>query len=175
MFRSHCKSERTYHPSRVPVPMKTSTFGSAIHLRRQNAVQVHRRSAGVEGGRKMCPPSTLVGPLHARMSFGPPRWIAELRNSAGAEKSMTVRYGGKPCCTEAGLLQIWRDGKSSTNGCRSGMAAAVRLQICRDGSRLPAQLDRSTIRRAAVFTRRYSTLYFSSSSCSAVRPVNSAT
>ena len=89
--------------------------------------------------------------------------------------SMTVRYDCKPCYTEAGLLQIWRDGKSTTSGCRSGMAAAVRLQICQDGSRLPAQLDRRTIRAAAVFTRRYSTLYFSSSSCSAVSPVNSVT
>ena len=92
-----------------------------------------------------------------------------------SENSMTVRYDCKPCYTEAGLLQIWRDGKSTTSGCRSGKAAAVRLQICQDGRRLPAQLDRRTIRAAAVFTRRYSTLYFSSSSCSAVKPVNSVT
>lgn len=88
---------------------------------------------------------------------------------------MTVRYDCKTCYTEAGLLQIWRDRKSITSGCRSGMAAAVRLQIYQDEGRLPAQLDRRTIRTAAVFTRRYSTLYFSSSSCSAVSPVNSAT
>ena len=52
-------------------------FGSAIHLRGQNAVQMHRRPVGVEGGRKKCPPSTRIGPLHARMPFGPRRWIAE--------------------------------------------------------------------------------------------------
>lgn len=52
-------------------------FGSEIHLRGQNAVQMHRRPVGVEGGRKKCPPSTRIGTLHARMPFGPRRWIAE--------------------------------------------------------------------------------------------------
>ena len=52
-------------------------FGSAIHLRGQNAVQMHRRPVGVEGGRKKCPPSTRIGTLHARMPFGQRRWIAE--------------------------------------------------------------------------------------------------
>ena len=45
--------------------------------------------------------------------------------------------------------------------------------------RYPPRLRSSGIAKpdetAVVFTRRYSTLYFSSSSCSAVRPVNSAT
>ena len=52
-------------------------FGSAIHLRGQNAVQMHRGPVNVEGGRKKCPPSTRIGPLHARMPFGQRRWIAE--------------------------------------------------------------------------------------------------
>jgi len=63
-------------------------FGSAIHLRGQNAVQMHRRPVGVEGGRKKCPPSTRIGPLHARMPFGPRRWIAELPVPADMEIRM---------------------------------------------------------------------------------------
>ena len=63
-------------------------FGSAIHLRGQNAVQMHRRPVGVEGGRKKCPPSTRIGTLHARMPFGQRRWIAELPVPADMEIRM---------------------------------------------------------------------------------------
>ena len=71
-----------------PLINASETFGSAIHLRRQSPSHHTAGHVGDDGGRKLCPPSTLTGRPRTGKPSGLRRWIAEL----GSAEAIALLY-----------------------------------------------------------------------------------